>query len=266
MSDQGRGADSGVGTAGWGSQGPGSPGPRRLERSTSSKVVGGVAGGLAGYFGIDPIIVRIAFVVLAMGGPGVLLYLAAWALLPPDDGGEAAISNLRAPQPERVRQVLAGALVLFGALTLIGGFGLDRSGWDGFDGDFDLPGPWFWFPFELMIKVASLAAVIGGVIWLARLDRRPPTSASPVPPPPPGPPRPGGEPFTTDHPWSSPALRTDPVVGPVVAGGPQWLASGSPPSDLAPSDLAPSDLAPSDLAPSDLAPSDLAPSDLAPSD
>lgn len=47
----------------------------------------GVAGGIAAKAGIDPIIVRGVFVVLAvLGGPGILLYLAAWVLLPDAEG------------------------------------------------------------------------------------------------------------------------------------------------------------------------------------
>ncbi len=47
----------------------------------------GVAGGIAAKAGIDPILVRGVFVVLAvLGGPGILLYLAAWVLLPDAQG------------------------------------------------------------------------------------------------------------------------------------------------------------------------------------
>ena len=42
---------------------PSSPGVRRLTRSSSDKLIGGVAGGLGRYFGVDPILFRIAFVV-----------------------------------------------------------------------------------------------------------------------------------------------------------------------------------------------------------
>ncbi len=46
-------------------------------------MIAGVCGGLADYFGIDPTIVRIIFVVLALaGGPGILIYLALWVILP----------------------------------------------------------------------------------------------------------------------------------------------------------------------------------------
>ena len=66
-------------------------GPRRLFRSKKDRVLGGVAGGLAEYFGIDPIIVRLTAVALVFaGGAGLLLYVAAVLLVPeegaPQDG------------------------------------------------------------------------------------------------------------------------------------------------------------------------------------
>lgn len=67
---------------------PGTPLPPRpaLRRTTGdANVLGGVAGGIARSLGIDPILVRVAFVVLAIfGGSGVLLYLAGWLFIPED--------------------------------------------------------------------------------------------------------------------------------------------------------------------------------------
>jgi len=54
-----------------------------LYRSDTDRVVGGVCSGLAQYLRVDALFVRIAFVVLGMiQGIGVILYLAAWVLLP----------------------------------------------------------------------------------------------------------------------------------------------------------------------------------------
>jgi phage shock protein C len=56
---------------------------KRLYRSAKSKVFGGVAGGIAEYFDIDPIIIRLLFVVLVFaGGGGFLVYLILWIALP----------------------------------------------------------------------------------------------------------------------------------------------------------------------------------------
>src|SRR5689334_12191759 len=64
--------------------------PRRLYRSRHERIVGGVCGGLAEYFAIDPLIVRIIAVALVFaGGAGFLAYLAAWLLVPEADADPA---------------------------------------------------------------------------------------------------------------------------------------------------------------------------------
>jgi phage shock protein C len=59
---------------------------RRIQRSRNERMIAGVAGGLAAYFKIDPLIVRLGFALLAlMNGVGILLYLILWLLLPNED-------------------------------------------------------------------------------------------------------------------------------------------------------------------------------------
>ncbi len=56
---------------------------KRLMRSTTDKMLAGVAGGLAEYLGVDATLVRLAFVILALaGGPGLLIYLILWFVMP----------------------------------------------------------------------------------------------------------------------------------------------------------------------------------------
>ncbi|MCA9976691.1 MAG: PspC domain-containing protein [Anaerolineales bacterium] len=56
---------------------------KRLTRSNSDKMVGGVAAGLADYLNIDPVIVRLIFVLLTLkSGVGPMLYLILWLLMP----------------------------------------------------------------------------------------------------------------------------------------------------------------------------------------
>ena len=55
----------------------------RLYRSKTDSMVGGVCGGLGKYFGIDPTLVRLVFVLLVVfGGGGVLLYIILWIVIP----------------------------------------------------------------------------------------------------------------------------------------------------------------------------------------
>ena len=56
---------------------------KRFVLSQTDKKLGGVCGGLADYFGIDSLIVRLAFVALILGwGSGLLLYILLWILAP----------------------------------------------------------------------------------------------------------------------------------------------------------------------------------------
>jgi phage shock protein C len=54
----------------------------RLYRSRDEKIIGGVCGGLAGYFKVDPVLVRAVFAVLALMGAGVPLYIILWIVVP----------------------------------------------------------------------------------------------------------------------------------------------------------------------------------------
>ena len=59
--------------------------PKRLYRSRSERMIGGICGGLGEYFNVDPTLVRlIAVVIILITGilPGILAYLIAWVIIP----------------------------------------------------------------------------------------------------------------------------------------------------------------------------------------
>ncbi len=57
--------------------------PKLLFRSETDRVIGGVAGGISEYLSIDPILIRLAFVLITLaGGSGILIYLLLWLLIP----------------------------------------------------------------------------------------------------------------------------------------------------------------------------------------
>lgn len=109
------------------SSGPGSHGgPRvtgdemrdltRLRRSTTDRHVAGVAGGLGRHLDIDPVIIRVAFVVLTFfGGAGLVAYGALWLLVPEDDTDEA-VFDLDA----RTRNVALIGVGILAALLTVG--------------------------------------------------------------------------------------------------------------------------------------------------
>ena len=61
----------------------------RLVRSTSDRMLGGVCGGLARYFGIDATIVRLVFVLAVLSGLSPLIYIILWVVMPQE--GAAAL-------------------------------------------------------------------------------------------------------------------------------------------------------------------------------
>ena len=64
-----------------------------LRRPFENRLLGGVAAGLARYLAVDPMVVRIAFVVLTLvGGGGIALYLAGLLLIP-DEGSDESIAR-----------------------------------------------------------------------------------------------------------------------------------------------------------------------------
>lgn len=56
--------------------------PKRLLRSNTNRVIGGVCGGIGEYFTIDPVIARIIFVLTAIFGAGFLVYIILWIMMP----------------------------------------------------------------------------------------------------------------------------------------------------------------------------------------
>ena len=58
----------------------------KLYRSDENKMLAGVCGGIAEYFGVDPTLIRLAWVVFSLlGGSGLLAYILAAIIIPRDD-------------------------------------------------------------------------------------------------------------------------------------------------------------------------------------
>lgn len=62
---------------------------KRLFRSRSERVLGGVCGGLAAYFDVDPVLVRLVWIVVSLAsiGAGVIAYVIFWAVVPEEPSG-----------------------------------------------------------------------------------------------------------------------------------------------------------------------------------
>ena len=139
----------------------------RLTRSEDERIIAGVCGGLAEYLGVDPVLVRLAFLLLIpAGGVGVPLYFILMILMPSEadvDLEQAAIieKNLEglgdtfSSSVERAREhpnrpaIAAGLLIVMGFYFL-----LENLGW--------LDGGIFW----------PLALILLGVFMLVRRNER----------------------------------------------------------------------------------------------
>jgi phage shock protein PspC (stress-responsive transcriptional regulator) len=126
----------------------------RLRRSTTDRKIAGVAGGLGRHLNIDPTLLRVLFVVLVFfGGAGLLLYGAAWLIIPEEGSDEATIST--SPATRNTVLIVVGVLA---ALLLIG------DSWGGFG-----------FPWPLAI----IALVV--VLFMVNRDRDDRPQAGPPP-------------------------------------------------------------------------------------
>jgi phage shock protein C len=123
---------------------PPETGRSRLTRSKRDRVVAGVCGGLGSYFAVDPVVFRIAFVVLALSGwgGGVLLYVIAWLVMPEGSETEPATAY----RPRQGATFIGLALILAGGVALI----------DRILPNFDLM---FW---PLAVIAVGVAVLIGG--------------------------------------------------------------------------------------------------------
>ena len=94
--------------------------PRRLVRADDGRWLGGVAAGLGRYFDVNPLVYRIAFAALAFaGGTGILLYVAAWLVIPAEDRPESvAVETLRRNRDRPWLVLGVGLLLFFSVLAL----------------------------------------------------------------------------------------------------------------------------------------------------
>ena len=96
------------------------PGLRRLERSSSDRMLAGVCGGLGRYFDLNPTVFRVGFVVLTLlGGAGVLVYLAAGLVMPGEGSERSLAEQVLAERKERPWPLIALAVVGVALIVLL---------------------------------------------------------------------------------------------------------------------------------------------------
>ncbi|MFA5833272.1 MAG: PspC domain-containing protein [Bacteroidota bacterium] len=98
---------------------------QKLYRSQTNKVFAGVCGGLAEYFDVDPVVIRILFVLMVLfGGTGIVLYIAAIFIVPKkpfmlNDAQTQSQTISTQPKNESVRNWFGIALVIVGIMLLL---------------------------------------------------------------------------------------------------------------------------------------------------
>jgi len=97
----------------------------RLMRSETDRMIAGVCGGLAEYLNLDPVLVRLAFVVLGLAsGVGLVLYVLLWLVMPTPSRGQPAIRLMDEPgdDPAALKSRLSPAATVGIIMILVGAF------------------------------------------------------------------------------------------------------------------------------------------------
>jgi len=98
---------------------------KRFTRSKHDKIIGGVCGGLGEYLNIDPVIIRIVWLVLFFaGGVGLIAYIVAWIIVPEENDSpyqERQKSEFQSKKSEDSGGKLIGGIILIimGVLFLL---------------------------------------------------------------------------------------------------------------------------------------------------
>lgn len=92
---------------------------KKLYRSMQNRMIAGVCGGVAEYFNLDPVIVRILWILLILlGGTGIFFYILSWILIPVNP------HQTSLPPPRNSRQIWGIILITLGIILLLTNIGL----------------------------------------------------------------------------------------------------------------------------------------------
>jgi phage shock protein PspC (stress-responsive transcriptional regulator) len=194
-----------------------------IRRSTSDVKLAGLCGGVARHWGIDPVLVRVGWALLALsGGIGAILYLAGWLLLPADGRDTAPAEDMFG---DAVRKWPREVWVAIVVIACVAGFGV----------------------FKGITPFGIGSAVVVALIWYFGFYRKRMAKADPASPPPAAVPAPPVAPFHYPGPptafteaaeaWQRRIAEYQATQRATVPPVPPW--SGPPPGNLAPPPPAP---------------------------
>jgi len=96
-------------------------------RRGEDRFIAGVCSGLASAWGVEPVLLRMAMIVLAVAGPGVPIYFVLWFLMPDEHGRRGIRVDQLHLEPGELRRPLAVACIVAGTLLLLEALGLSFS-------------------------------------------------------------------------------------------------------------------------------------------
>lgn len=131
--------------------------PKRLYRSNTSRMLGGVCGGMGEYFDVDPTVVRVIAVILGLASAGwaIIAYIIGWIIIPEELPG--AVKAKESSEPNNQPKVYHAsatwtryfpglALIFFGAIILV------RE-------------HWYWIDFHEVWPVMLIAIGLALIFW-----------------------------------------------------------------------------------------------------
>lgn len=105
---------------------------KKLYKSRTDKIISGVCGGIAKYFDIDPMIVRIVWVAFSFMGAGIIAYIVCMFIMPDEPQDSIATSQELTDKKQNMANslpiIFGAVLLVFGLSLLFGNLGL---GWIG---------------------------------------------------------------------------------------------------------------------------------------
>lgn len=145
------------------------PDPRRLYRSVVDRKIAGLCGGLAEYFGVDALFIRLLFFLSIFLGFGIFVYIAGWIIIPDNPAGHSAVP--KAPTASG-RYVWGAFLILLGLIFLA-----EQNGFDWF-----VPWRWhFYWPDWLSWGVILSVMLVGLGLYLVMRGVTQPQTATYAP-------------------------------------------------------------------------------------
>ena len=136
--------------------------PTKLRRRASDRVIGGVAGGIADYLNVDPLLIRAAFVgLMIFGAAGLVIYLVAWLLVPVEGSEESIVEavlhrlGIRGSVLRALGWLALGVIAAPFLFQVLGSYSIG------------------YFPFFIdPLFLLALAVIVGGIIVLRRTAAR----------------------------------------------------------------------------------------------